>query len=251
MNPRDNQILAALPDNEYERIVAKMHARPLKVGRIVYEQDERVTEVFFPMSGGVSLIVMMEDGSMMEPGIIGREGMLGFPIGLGDDVSRWRSVTQVEGEAMVMSRAAMREHIREGGQLNSLLTHYAGLLISLVAQSAACAQFHELRQRCSRWLLLMHERSTSDGFALTHEHLASMVGSQRSSVTEALHELRDAGLIRQPSRGTIEVIDRVGLEAATCECYDRIQIKYEEVVDGEHEDTNEGRYNPDRPSQTA
>lgn len=250
MNPRDNQILAALRDDEYERVVAKMHAVPLKLGEGIYEQDEPVTEVFFPMFGAVSVLVMMEDGSMMEPGIIGREGMLGFPIGLGDDISRWRSIAQIEGEAMVMSRKEMRKLIREGGQLNSLLTHYAGLLISLVAQSAACAQFHELRKRCSRWLLLMHDRSPGDEFPLTHDYLASMVGSQRSSVTTALHELRDVGLIEQ-SRGTITVIDRRGLEADTCECYARIQIKYEEVVDGEGDQGAGGRqYDPDQQSET-
>lgn len=244
VNPRDNQILGALPDQEYERVVAKMHAVSLNLGETIYEQDEEVGDLFFPMSGAFSLLILMEDGSMMEPGIIGRGGMLGFPIGLGDDISRWRSIVQLEGEAMVMSREVMREHIVAGGKLNALLTHYAGLLISLVAQSAACAQFHELRQRCGRWLLLLHDRAKNDTFPLTHDALAAMVGSARSSVTVALHELRDAGLSRQ-SRGAIEVMDRRRLEADTCECYARIQIKYEEVVGGEAgEDAQGHEYDP-------
>lgn len=231
MSPRDNLILGALPDDEYERVLARMHLVPLRVGDLVYEQDQRVGEVFFPMSGALSLLILLEDGTTMEPGIIGREGMLGFPIGLGDDISRWRSQVRIEGEAMAMPREALREQILEGGQLNGLLMHYAGLLIGLVAQSAACSQFHSLSQRCARWLLLLHDRAAGDEFPLTQESLASMVGSYRPSVSVALGELRDAGIIEQ-TRGRIRVIDRAGLERFTCECYERIHVKYDEIIEG-------------------
>lgn len=230
MDPRNNLLLRSLPREELERLQSKMRRVRLELDQIVYEQDDLVTDVYFPLSGALSLLILMRDGTMMEPGIIGREGMLGFPIGLGDDISRWRSVPQIAGEALVMSRADLTEHLRQPGNLNPLLTHYAGLLISLVAQSAACSQFHPLRQRCGRWLLLMHDRAGDDEFSLTHEHLGAMLGAHRPSVTLALRSLADDDLI-ETRRGRVRILNRAGLERDTCECYGRIQIKYEEVVE--------------------
>lgn len=229
MDPRENLLLQALPDEEYDRLVATMTEVTLDHGRVLYEQDQPVTEVYFPTSGAVSLIIVMENGMSMEPGIVGREGMLGFPIGLSDDVSRWQSVVQIDGEAMSMPREVMQAQLARSGDLNPLLTHYAGLLVTLVAQSAACAQFHRVRERATRWLLMMHDRANSDEFALTHDHFAAMAGTHRPSVTVALQALRAEGLIETP-RGRVRILDRRRLEDETCECYRRVQMRYDEPV---------------------
>lgn len=230
MDPRDNLILAALPEGEREALLALMHPVTLARGELLYEQDALVDDAYFFTSGAASLLILMESGSALEPAIIGREGMLGFPIGLGENRSRWRSVMQIAGEALVIPRSDLSRLLRAGGDLPPLLTHYAGLLITLVAQSAACAQFHSLEQRTARWLLLMHDRARAEEFAITQEYLAFMLGAHRPSETLALRALSDRGILGL-RRGHIRILDRAALECEACECYTRVQIQYSESVE--------------------
>ena len=225
----DNRILAALPDEERQRLERLMHRRTLSIGEVLYEPEQPVTEMYFITSGAVSLMVVMESGQLFEPAIVGREGMLGFPIGLSDDRSRWRSVVLVPGEAYVMRRVDLSAHLREPGNLAPLLIHYAGLLVTFTSVSSACSQFHSLQQRLIRWLLLVHDRADGDEFAMTHDSLGMMLGSYRPSATVALGELQTRGLVSQ-GRGRIRVLDRGGLEAAACECYERVRLEYAEPV---------------------
>jgi hypothetical protein len=168
-------------------------------------------------------------GGSIEPAIIGREGVLGFPIGLGDDISRWRSTVQLPGGAVAVSRADVVRHIAHGGALPGLLAHYSTLLLTFVAQSALCNRFHRVDARIARALLIMHDRAESDRFELTHETLANMVGTHRPAVTLNLQAFVDAGMIRG-TRGAIEVLDRDALEQASCECYERVRAGYDERV---------------------
>jgi CRP-like cAMP-binding protein len=250
MNPLDNLILAALPEGEREALLALMHPVTLVRGELLYEQDALVHDAYFFTSGAASLLILMENGSALEPAIIGREGMLGFPIGLGENRSRWRSVIQIEGEALVIPRSDLSRQLRVGGDLPALLTHYAGLLITFVAQSAACAQFHSLEQRTARWLLLMHDRARGDDFAITQEYLAFMLGAHRPSETLALHALSERGILGL-RRGHIRILDRAALLAETCECYARVQIQYAESVEVQLPDERPERGRPypdtDRP----
>jgi CRP-like cAMP-binding protein len=147
VDPKQNLLLAALPDTERDELVIVGRTQPLENGAVLYEQDERVEHVYFPTSGAVSLMIALEDGRALESAIIGREGLLGFPIGLGDNRSPWRSIVQLPGEALVLSRKDVSAHLRKGGNLGVLLGHYAGLLITFCAQSATCSQFHSLEQR--------------------------------------------------------------------------------------------------------
>ncbi|MGE3855605.1 MAG: Crp/Fnr family transcriptional regulator [Dehalococcoidia bacterium] len=229
-SPTDNLLLAALPPGERADLLERMRPVTLERGGVLYDQDAPVHDVFFFTSGAASLLILMEDGHAMEPGIIGREGMLGFPIGLGDDRSRWRSVMQIAGDGLVMSRADLSAQLRRGGDLPALLAHYAGLLITLVAQSAACAQFHSLEQRTARWLLLMRDRAAGDEFAITHEYLAYMLGANRPSETLILHSLASRGVL-ELRRGSIRIADREALERESCECYRRVQIEYDYNVE--------------------
>lgn len=225
MNPTDNLLLAALGDEERAHLLTLMHPVAFDRGDLLYEQDAPVTDVFFFTSGAASLLILMEDGHALEPGIIGREGMLGFPIGLGEDRSRWRSIMQVRGEALVMSRSDLSRLLRQGGDLPALLAHYAGLLITFIAQSAACAQFHSLEQRTARWLLLMQDRSSGDEFPITQDYLAFMLGANRPSETLVLNALSGRGIL-ELNRGRIRILDRAALLRDTCECYARVQIEY-------------------------
>jgi CRP-like cAMP-binding protein len=235
MDARDNLLLAALNDEERAEIVTRCRRTGLKIGQVLYEQDELVEDAYFFTSGGVSLLIPLEDGRALEPAIIGREGMLGFPIGLGDNRSRWRSVVQIPGETLVMRRSDLEAHLRQTGDLAALLAHYAGLLITFTAQSAACTQFHSLEQRTARWLLLMHDRAQADDLQITHEFLAYMLGVHRPSETLALDQLRAQGLISM-SRGTVHIANREGLKAMTCECYARVERDYAELVQVSQDD---------------
>lgn len=243
MDPRDNLILAALPEGEREALLRLMRPVRLARGDLLYEQDALVDDAYFFTSGAASLLILMENGTALEPGIIGREGMLGFPIGLGENRSRWRSVMQIEGAALVMPRSELSRQLRAGGHLPPLLTHYAGLLITFVAQSAACAQFHSLEQRTARWLLLMHDRARGSEFAITQEYLAFMLGAHRPSETLALHALSERGVLGL-RRGHIEILDRGALMAEACECYGRVQIEYEERVEVQRPDERPERGQP-------
>jgi CRP-like cAMP-binding protein len=246
VDPKDNLLLAALPDAERAELITKGRTVKLALGDVLYEQDALVSDAYFVTSGAVSLLISLEDGRALEAAIIGREGVLGFPIGLGDNRSRWRSIVQLPGEALVVRRDEVSEHLRRPGNLAALLGHYAGLLTTFAAQSAACTQFHPLAERTARWILIMHDRAGSDEFAITQEFLAYMLGTHRPSETIALGELREQGLI-ELARGMIKVRDRKGLEAAACECYARIARDYygERVEVGRDVSVGDGRpYDP-------
>lgn len=225
-----NLLIAALPEAERARLLGDMQVIPLRMGDVLHAQDALVKDIYFPTSGAVSLLIALEDGRTLEPALIGREGVLGFPIGLGDNRSRWRSEVQVAGEALVMSRDVLSGHLRKAGNLAPLLTHYAGLLVSFAAQSAVCAQFHGLEQRTARWLLIMNDHMPDDHYPITQEHLAHMLGANRPSQTVALRALVDRHVL-ELSRGMITLLDREALLTGACECYERVQREYSEPVE--------------------
>jgi CRP-like cAMP-binding protein len=229
MNATANLILAALPEDEREHLLQVMQRIVLKTGQVLYEQDAPVSTVYFPLAGAVSVLILLENGRAMEPAIVGREGMLGYPLGLGENRSPWQSVVQLPGEGLSMSRDQLQDVLVRPGHLGPLLTHYAGLLMGFTAQSAACAQFHRLEERTARWLLIMRDRAGTDEFAVTQEWLAHMLGVYRPNETVALGALRDQGLIGL-ERGKIHVRDVAGLEASACECYARSASQFAELV---------------------
>ncbi len=243
-----NLILDALPDAERDALLALARPVELRMGDVLYEQGEPVRDAHFLTSGAASMLVALSDGRALEPALVGREGVLGFPMGLGENRSRWRSVVQVEGEGYAIPVLALAEVLRQPGELGPLLTHYAGLLVTFVAQSAACTQFHEIRERAARWLLLMHDRAEMDEFPITHEWLAYMLGTARPTLTHELGFLAGAGLI-ELGRGAIRIADRGGLEAAACECYGQVQDAFEELVSAPSGRAgSEGHYQPGGPA---
>lgn len=227
--PTGNLILDALPAHERDALLAVARPVTLEMGEVLYEQDDVVRDVHFPTSGGASVLVELIDGRALEPAIVGREGILGFPLGLGQNRSRWRSVVQLPGAGYAIGVDDLASILREPGELAPLLTHYAGLLVTFVAQSAACTRFHEIRERAARWLLIMQDRSESPSFTITHHWLAYMLGTSRPALSHELARLADESVVDQ-RRGSIRILDRRRLEEVSCECYAHVQAAFEEWV---------------------
>ena len=214
-----NLILAALPHKEYARLVEDMEFVTLSPGAKLYKSGEVIEYVYFPGEGLVSLVTHMNDGTTVEVGIIGRDGMVGIPVLLGDDIAFEEAVVQISGDAMRMRSDVFKDGLRENH--NPLLTElllYTRALMKQVGRTAACNRIHTVEERLSRWLLMCHDRMDSDELPLTQEFISNMLGTRRASVGAAAMGLQTEGLIRY-SRGHISILDRVGLEDTTCECY--------------------------------
>jgi CRP-like cAMP-binding protein len=224
-----NALLAALPAEEYERLRPRLETVSVKVPEGVYEPGEAVPHVFFPRTGVFSLVTVMPDGATVEFATVGNEGMVGLPVFLGAETMPSRCFCQIESSAERMEAAAFREEVWRGGAFHELLHRYTQALFNQVAQSAACNRLHSIDERCARWLLMTHDRVAADRFDLTQQFLSQMLGVRRPSVSTAAGILQKAGLI-QYSRGRITILDRPGLEAASCECYGIIRAEFDRLV---------------------
>ena len=216
--PGENRLLAALPRNEHDRLLAYLEKVPLPLRDILYEANGPISHVFFPLNGVVSLVIVVEGNIALEVGTIGNEGMVGTPIFLGSQRSPTRAISQVPGEALRMEVGVFQEEMRRGGPLYGLVQRYTQAMINQISQSTVCNHRHSVEKRMCRWLLMSHDRVGADEFPLTQEFLAQMLGVRRPTVTAAAAKLQKAGLITY-HRGQITIVDRKGLEAASCECY--------------------------------
>ena len=219
--PRDNQnlLLAALPADEYNRIVPSLETVPLKLKSLLHRAGDPIEYVYFPGGGFCSMLTVLKDGGMVEVATIGREGMVGVSAVLdGNPVS---STSMVQGETEIcyrMKADAFRREMDRRGVFYELLTHYAQALVGFIVQSTACNAVHSVEQRLARWLLMARDRMESDHFPLTQEFVAMMLGASRPTVTIVASTLQKAGLITY-HRGRLTIVDGKGLEAASCECY--------------------------------
>jgi CRP-like cAMP-binding protein len=214
----ENQLLAALPAEEQERILPRLEPVPLTLGDVVYEAGGRIRYVYFPTGGVVSLLCVTDDGASIEAGTIGMEGMAGMPIFLGVDASPNRAVVQVAGEALRMKSEEFGELAGENSRFHSLLHLYTFALINQMSLSVACNRFHGVEKRLARWLLMMQDRARVDEFRFTQELISRMIGTHRPHVSTAVISLQKAGLIRN-GRGKIDILDRDGLMKTACACY--------------------------------
>lgn len=220
--PIRNQLLAALPGEEYERLLPHLESVPLPFMDVLYEGGETIRHVYFPDDGLISLLIVMEDETMREIGVIGNEGMLGAAVAQGMKTTLTRALIQLPGSAMRMKAGALREELKRGGALPNVLRRYAHALFTQVAQSAACVSSHAVDERLSRWLLMTHDHAPGDEFQMKHEFMATMLGVTRSVVTRAAGRLQKEELIRY-TRGRVNVLDRDRLEATACECYGAVK----------------------------
>ena len=217
-----NRILLALPRAALQRIRHHLTPVVLERGQVIYHPDATIRKLYFVNRGLVSLVRTMRDGRTVEVGSIGIEGVTGFSALLGIESATFECIVQVPGIALCGSLDALRPEARRSQHLAHLAHRYYQLVIGQIAQTAACNRLHSLEQRCCRWLLIAHDSVRTDSFPLTHEFLAMMLGVQRAGVSIAAKALQQAGLIRYV-RGHMTIVDRAGLEAATCECYDTIR----------------------------
>ena len=213
-----NRILAALPREEYERLRSYQKQVHLVQGNILYDAGDHIRHLYFPMSGMVSLLSTTLEGESIEVGMIGNEGVAGLPAILRMDAAPYRVIVQLPGRAVRIRADVLREVFNKGGQLQDLLLKYTHALLTQIAQSAACNRFHTVEERLCRWLLVCYDRLHSDTVYFTQEFLSQMLGVPRTTVTMVAGNLQRAGLIHY-SRGKIHVLDRRGMEAASCECY--------------------------------
>jgi CRP-like cAMP-binding protein len=224
-----NRLLSALPQEEYERILPDLKAVPLQFRISLHEPGDHMRYIYFPNTGVMSMLTVMGKGPAVEIASIGNEGVADLFALLGPDSSDSRLLIQVSGTAMRMESARFREHVEQLPFLRRLLGNYACALFALVAQSAACNGTHPIVKRCARRLLMTHDRVDADEFPMTHDFLSEMLGVRRPTVSAAAAALRDAGAITY-HRGTITVLDRARLEAASCECYRLIRKRFDRLA---------------------
>ena len=217
-SPIRNHLLAALPSEDYGRLLPHLESVALPFMGVLYEGGEPIRHVYFPDDGLISLLVVMDDETVREIGVIGNEGMLGTALALGMKTATTRALVQLPGTAMRMKAGALRDELGRGGALPDVLRRFAHALFTQVSQSAACVSSHAVDKRLSRWLLMTHDHAPGDEFEMKHEFLATMLGVTRSVVTRAAGRLQQGAMIRYV-RGRVTVLDRRGLEATTCECY--------------------------------
>jgi CRP-like cAMP-binding protein len=220
--PIANSLLAALPRKDCQGLLAGLEPVALNYGEVLFEPGEPIRHVYFPNDSLVSLLTTVEGHEALEVGLVGREGMVGISLALGMDVSSVRALVQGSGTAMRMESARFHKEFPQCPALQRELYRFAHAMLVQARQTAACNRFHVVEARLARWLLMTRDRVRSDQFLLTQAFLADMLGVRRVAVTKAAGALQQRRLISY-CRGKIRILDRKGLEAASCKCYEIVE----------------------------
>lgn len=215
---RRNALLETLPESELAQLSARVKKVDFRLKETLYELGERIEHVYFPFEGVLSAVREFETGDVVEVATIGPEGCAGHSIVLEVITSGAKVFVQVEGQGVRIAASDLVEILGLCPNVRTLLLRYSNALFHQVAQTAACNRVHTVDARCARWLLMTHDRVAGDSFYLTQEFLSQMLGVQRPTVSTAAAMLMHAGLIAY-TRGSIEILDRAGLERSACECY--------------------------------
>jgi CRP-like cAMP-binding protein len=230
-NHRTNRILAALEPEDFEVLAPHLESVTLLRGQVLYEPGDTILHAYFPQDAVVSLVNVMEDGSSVEVGVFGREGVLGLLSALVTREAFGRYIVQISGTASRIPFERLNQLRNARPKLRQLIMNYGEVLLAQTFQTVSCNAVHAVEARCCRWILSMHDRADQNTLPLTHEFLAEMLGVQRSTVSVVTRTLQTAGLIQQ-SRGGITVANRAGLEEAACECYGKIRRIYQRLLPG-------------------
>jgi CRP-like cAMP-binding protein len=217
-----NRLLLALPSSNLKRLMPELEHIRCQREQILMDADSSLDHVFFPDSGVVSAVAVYADGSIIEMATIGREGCAGVQAVFGAKSSSVRLLVQIPGSAAKMSRVAFMRATESMPAFRSLMYAYVQAFLEQVMVSVACNGAHGLKQRLARWLLMMRDRSDDDALPITQDLLAEMLGVQRPTITNAARELERAGLIER-GRQQVTILDRPGLTAASCECYQLVR----------------------------
>jgi CRP-like cAMP-binding protein len=228
-SPHQNHLLDALPAGDFERFASHLELIPMKLGDVLYEPGDQLRYVYFPTTCIVSLLYVMEDGASAEIAVVGNEGILGISLFMGGNTTPSRAIVQSEGHAYRLKADSLKNEFARYGPTMHLLLRYTQALITQMAQTAVCNRHHSIDQQLCRWLLLSLDRLASNELRMTQELIANMLGVRREGVTEAAGKLQSAGLIHY-GRGTITVLDRPGLEARSCECYQVVKTESDRLM---------------------
>ena len=225
----DNHLLAAMPDEAWRLWADHLEPVPMPLGRVLCESGDRFSHVYFPTNSIVSLLYVMEDGASAEIAVVGKEGVVGVPLFMGDGSTPSRAVVQTAGEGYRLKAHWLNQAFNQSGPVMHLLLRYAQALMAQLSQTAVCNRHHTLDQQLCRWMLLSLDRLEGNEVVMTQELIANMLGVRREGVTEAAGKLQKAGLI-QYRRGHITVLDREGLKRRSCECYGVVHREYERLL---------------------
>jgi len=228
-NPRQNHLLAVLPRFECERLFPFLEPVPLPLGEALYESGDQLNHVYFPTTAIVSLLYLMENGASAEIAVVGNEGIVGIALFMGGESMPNRAVVQSAGHAYRLKRQLLKQEFNRAGAFQHLLLRYTLAQMAQMAQTSVCNRHHSVDQQLCRWLLLSLDRLPSNELSMTQELIANMLGVRREGVTEAAGHLQSAGLIHY-RRGCITVLDRRGLEARVCECYDVVKKEFRRLL---------------------
>jgi CRP-like cAMP-binding protein len=225
-----NQLLAALPPDEFALLAGSLRPLDLDLRQALHEPDRPIELVHFVESGMVSMVAPLEEGQLVEVGLVGREGMVGLPVVLGAESGSVEAMVQMAGSALSLPAAALAEALDHGAALRALLLRYAQAFHVQVAQTAACNGRHPVEERLARWLLMAHDRAGRPSFPMTQEFISTMLGVRRAGVSVAAGLLQRTGVIAY-RHGHLAVLDRPGLERTSCECYGAVRRHFERLLD--------------------
>jgi CRP-like cAMP-binding protein len=223
-----NRLLDALLHKDREQLLANCEHVELNIGEVLYRAEEVIPHVYFPTGGFISLVAPI-DSTNLEVGLVGNEGVLGITLLLGVDIAPFTALVQGSGTALRITASSFLRILEQSPELHQVLKRYLYVTMSQLAQTAACTRFHLVEGRLARWLLMTGDRAHSDHFHITHVFLAYMLGVRRVGITKAANTLQLRNLIGY-QRGDITILDRVGLEAASCGCYQADKEIYERIM---------------------
>ena len=216
--PQQNAILAALPAAQYKRLAKDLELVPLTLGQVLYESGQTMSHAYFPIDCIVSLLYVMKNGESAEIAVVGNEGMVGIALFMGGESTLSRAVVQNAGHAFRLKAQVLKDEFRSGEALSRVLLMFASALITQMVQTAACNRHHPVDQQLCRWMLLSLDRLSSSQISMTDKLVGNMLGLSTAEVTKATNLLQKAGLILY-NAGEITVLDRIGVEKRSCECY--------------------------------
>lgn len=226
---KQNNILAGLPAEVYERLAPDMELVPLRFGSILYEDEAQLRHIYFPTDSVITLLRRMEDGLPAEIAVVGNEGLVGIAMFMGGPSTSGRAVVQSAGCAYRLGSSALKREFELGGTLRNVLLRYTQSLIKMMAQTAACNRHHSVEQQLCRWLLSSMDRLPSNELLMTQDLIANMPGLRREGIAEAARKLHAAGIVNY-SCGRIVVLDRPRLEAQACGCYTVVKREFERLL---------------------
>jgi len=228
-SPLENHLLAVLPEAEAMRMLPHLELVHLPLGNALYESGARLDHVYFPTTAIVSLLYELENGASAEIAVVGNEGIVGIALFMGGGTMPNRAVVQSGGQAYRLPGLRLMREFERGEALQHLLLRYTQALLTQMAQTAVCNRHHTVDQQLCRWLLLSLDRLPAEELTMTQELIANMLGVRREGVTAAAGKLQSSGLIRY-NRGRITVLDRAGLEARVCECYEVVRREFRRLL---------------------